>query len=204
MSHIITDGTGTKNKAEVDSTNKLQVRAVSEPSSIEALDDGNQYALHSAVMNITDTNNSYIAYLEYTGTKNLIITAIEYSFEKSNEDTGTNNQNQLAVVRIRRNPSGPSFSQGWFTNNVDFGSANELPATALTQGFGAGGGNGGTFTNNGDLILHDLVNCELGFKKILIDQIKLRPGNSIGFGWQAPPGNTDQDVHINLICYEKD
>lgn len=204
MSHIIQDGTGTKLKAQVDETNKIQVRAVSEPSSIEALENGDQYVLHSAVMNITNANNSYIAFIEYTGVRNLIITAIEYSFTISDATGPVTNPDQDAIIRIRKNPVGPSFSQTWFNNNVDFGSPNDLPATVLTQGFGAGGGNDGTFTDNGTLILHDLITCDKsGFKTILIDQIKLRPGNSIGFGWEPPANNVDQNVHINLICYEK-
>jgi hypothetical protein len=206
MSHIIQDGTGTKNKAAVDSTNRLQVRAVSEPSSIEALDNGDQYILHSAVMNITNDNNSYIGFIRNDyDTRNLIITAIEYSFTKSIATGPVTNTDQNAIIRIRKNPSGPSFSQTWFNNNADFGSANTLDATVVTQGFGTGGGNDGTFTDNGTLIMHDLVQSDQdGYKKVLLDQVELRPGNSIGFGWEPPAGNVDQTVHINLICYIKD
>jgi hypothetical protein len=206
VSHILQDGTGTKNKVAVDATNKLQVRAVSEPSSVEALDLGDQYFLHSAVMNITNDNNSYIGFLENAdSTRNIIITAVEYSFTESQSTGPVTNPDQNAVIRIRRNPVGPSFSQTWFTNNADFGSANTLSATAVTAGFGAGGGNDGTFTDNGSLMLHDLITCtEQGYKKLFFDQLKLRPGNSIGFGWEPPSSNISQNVHINMVCYLKD
>jgi hypothetical protein len=206
MSHIIQNGKGKKYFAEVDSTNKLMTRSISEPSSIEALDNGDQYFLHSAVMNITNDNNTYIAYLENTySARNIIITAVEYSFTDSKSTGPVTNPTQDCIVRIRRNPSGPSFSQGWFTNDADFGSANELQATALTAGFGTGGGNDGTFTDNGSLMLHDLINSgKIEHKKLLFDQLKLRPGNSIGFGWEPPTGNIDQTVHINMVLYIKD
>jgi hypothetical protein len=206
MSHIIQDGRGTKQKAEVDSTGKLQVRSVSEPSSIEALDKGDQYFLHSAVMNFSNANNSYIGFIKNDEpTLNLIITAIEYAFEPSLATGPVTNPDQNAVIRIRRNPVGPSIAQNWSTNNVDFGSANTLLRTAVTAGFGSGGANDQTFTDNGALILHDLIQCDqAGFKKLLVDQLKLRPGNSVGFGFQPPVNNIDMNIHINVVCYLKD
>jgi len=199
MSHVIIDGTGTKKRAQVDSTNKLQTRTVSEPSSIEALAQGNQYILHSAVMNLTSASNSYISYFQNNETNPFVVTLIEISSEKSNEQ-GTINTKQTAIIRVRRNPSGPSFSQDWFTNNADFSSPNTLSRTAVTGGFGAGGGEGGTFTDSGALVVHDLIQC--GTSQILpLEQLVIGTGNAIGIGFQPPTGNTDIDVHINLIGY---
>lgn len=206
MSHIIQDGTGTKNKVAVDSTNKLQTRSVSEPSSIEALDNGDQYFLHSAVISITNDNNTSIAFMQNDdSTRSIIVTAVEMSFTESQATGPVKNTDQNAIFRLRRNPTGPSFSQTWFTNNSDFGSANELMATSVTAGFGSGGGNDGTFTSNGSLMIHDLIQCDKsGFKTLILDQIKLRPGNTLGIQWEPPAGNIDQNVHVNLICYLKD
>lgn len=202
MSHILRDGTGTKLQAKVDDTNRLRTRTISEPRSVEALDNGEQFILHSAVMNITDASTTAIGYIENTGARDIIIKAIEVTTERSNEDTGTVNPNQAGVIMIYNGSSGPSFSQQWFTNNADFGSPVVLSVSALTAPFGSGGATGQTFTSNGTLVVHGIFQCGQPYLPPL-DEIKLRPGNRMGYRFSPPPNNTDMDIHLNVICYLK-
>lgn len=61
---IIKDGTGTRNTAKVDNTNRLNTRGVSDDSIVEAIKEGRAFLFSSTAVTLTSDCESYLMYLK--------------------------------------------------------------------------------------------------------------------------------------------
>ena len=70
---IIKDGTGTRNTAKVDNTNKLHTRAVSDNGAVESLKEGKAFILSTGVVNLTSDCLSFLIYLKNCDTRPIFV-----------------------------------------------------------------------------------------------------------------------------------
>ena len=187
----LTDGTGKGYNAKVNSDNRLETQSVSVTDQAHRSQEGAGYNLNTGVIALSSASASACAYLKYTGSKFLHISALA---------VGTGNwagtPTDPGLITMVRNPTAGTIvsnaTAGDMNQNRDFSSANTLSCDFYK------GAEGYTFTDGDDIaIFYQNDNGRL-FASI---DFKLGPSNSIGIKIQ-PNDATAGNVYVALVCYE--
>ena len=181
---IIRDGTGTKKAAKVDSSNKLDTRAVISCSIHEAAEDEEAVFVSSGLVTLTSTCQSAIMWYQNDEEKDLLITEVFFSVGSSTGGSGS------LSFAFRKNATGLSSCVGdaLFTN-PNFGSAKVFCATSERGEEGATV-TGGTATAAFFIALDGTTT--------LPATLVIPKGNSISVQVTPPAGNTNVVVAVAL------
>lgn len=192
MSEIkIKDGTGTGRTVAVNTSNRLLTSASSVSEAAKRTQDGYAYNLNTGIINLTSASASAVAYLKYTGSTKLEITALA---------VGTGNwagtPTDPGLITMVRNPTGGTIIDnavaGDMNQNRNFGSSNTL------SGAWYKGVEGDTLTGGNDIAI--FYQNDNGRLFAGIDFV-LETTNSIGIKIQ-PNDATAGNLYVALICYE--
>lgn len=186
---IIEDGSGKGYLAQVDTTNRIQSRAVSESEQNEQASLGLAYTIPSGFITLTNASESALFWIKNNEDKNLLITRFIASVRKSTGGT----DNHLRILSYY-NPTG--MTGGTTTSmtpvNLNFGSSNTLSNTSEL-------GQQGAALTGATLFGGFAVPVES-----FADQpasIVLPKGASIGITCIPPAGNTSIQVAVGLSAH---
>jgi hypothetical protein len=191
MAVEITDGTGTGNRAQVDSDKRLHVNSVSRTQLEQAVLLGEAYNVSTGSMTLTTDTESGVFYFKYDGVDPLVIK--EFLVILGDSD-GTGN----GLVKIQKNPTEGTLIDSALpvsaVINRDFASSNILDANVYK-------GDEGLTINSGQVFAitsRDVFNDPITFDAA---PIVLKKGNSISISYTPPSGNTSQSVVVAATLF---
>lgn len=186
MAIEIEDGTGSGNRAQVDSDKRLHVNSVSRTQLEQAVLLAEAYNVSTGSISLTTANESGLFYIKYTGSDPLVIKEILIILGDSD---GTGN----GLVKIQKNPSdGTIISNAVLPSaviNRDFSSSNELDATIYKGAEGDTINSGQVFAITSRDVFDDPITFDAA-------PIVLKKGNSLSVSYTPPTGNTSQTVVV--------
>ena len=188
---IIEDGTGTGNKAKVDSHGRVRALSVSEPLSVDAAVNGKNYNINSGMINLTSGSESAVAYFKNKETDSFVIEEILVIL-----GTSTGGSGDLEVKLIKNPSSGTIVSNAVAGDNVsnrNFGSTTELKADFYK------GVEGDTLTDG--TAFADTIRTQPSAISFDADVIILPESASIGVMVTPQSGNTSMDCTVAIIGY---
>lgn len=187
--HQIEDGTGTGNRAKVDSSARLWTRAVAETPDHEAVVNGDHYILTSTPITLTNANKSSLIYYSHNEIPDLFIDRLIITSTEATD--GTVNYFNFSGTR---NPTGMADGTGTEITQVNsnFGSVKTLNSTTEK-------GQTDASTAGGDPILSVTLD-EAKFYTINT-RLELTKGNAVAFEITPPAGNTSFQVTIAFNCH---
>lgn len=172
--------------AKVDIHKRLHVDAITFGRAEQEAEIGNGYNINTGVINLTSANKSGVLYFKNNEKDDIVISGIFLPF-------GNSNSSGDVLVSILRNPTtGTVVSDETAAEmaavNRNFGSNFTLTADIYK------GAEGKTFTN-GDKVIETIVQ-DGQRTALIIGDIILPKGSSIGFDITPPTSNTSMDVQI--------
>ena len=190
MAEEILDGSGTGARAKVDKHKRLHVDAITFGRSEQEVELGNAYSVNTGTINLTSANKSACLYIKNDEDDDLIITNMFYIF-------GASNANGDVVVDVLKNPTAGTIVSGAVVAemagvNRNFGSSLTLKDTTMIYK----GVEGSTFTD-GIKLISSIVQSQ-SRTPILVGDIVIPKGSSIGFDVTPPTGNTSMNVQIGV------
>lgn len=188
---VIQNGAGgPATKAQVDETNRLYVRSVSESEQNEQASLGLAYSIPSGFVTLTNSSESAIFFLKNNDDRNLLITRFLVSVRKS---TGGTENHARALIYI--NPTGMSGGTGvpLTPKNLNFGSSNVLSNISEV------GLQGATLTGSPALFGGFTLPVETLTSEA--SSIILPKGASIGVTCVPPANNTSLQVGVGISCH---
>jgi hypothetical protein len=190
MAEEIVDGTGSGNRAKVDTHKRLHVDAITFGRSEQEVELGNGYSVNTGTFSLTSANKSACLYLKNDENFDVVLTIMVYIF-------GNSNANGDCTIDVLKNPTTGTLIDGAVAAemagvNRNFGSSLSLKATTLVYK----GAEGNTFTN-GTKVISSIVQTP-SRTPIIIGDIVLPKGSSIGFDVTPPTGNTAMDIQLGL------
>jgi hypothetical protein len=190
MGQQIEDGSGAGYRAKVDSTNKLNTRAVIEDSSIEAAINGEQFFVTSGGINLTSASASAVLYYKNEESYPLLMDRIVFGAGVSTG--GTTNS---CTIAIKVNADGLSSSAGTLTAvNSNFGSAKTLTVTNSEKGAEAATVTNGT--TGPTFFFPDKLTS------VFESRVILEPGNSVAISVTPPASNTSLLVAATINVHK--
>jgi hypothetical protein len=194
MAQEIIDGSGSGNRAQVDSDHRLHVNSVTRTQDEQAALLGVAYNLSTGSVALTSANKSCIAYMKYNGTDPFVIKEVIIIPSASTSGTGN------ASIQILRNPTAGTIvtNEVPFTavNNRDFSSSNSIANDSdIFKGV-----EGDTLTDGSSFAFTTRDNFDI---PITFDaaNIVLRKGNSVGICITPPTGNTAQTWVVAIVGF---
>ena len=191
METKILDGTGTGNRAKVNSQGQINTFSVTRSELSSSLDKGKAWNLGTGYLTLTTANASDILYIKNTGTLALFIDLYVVLARASTGGTGD------LLIDILRNPTaGTVVSDATSANavNMNFGS-NEQPTGLFYKG-----GEGKTLTGN-DAVIRSKTTADNRWLAGILTEIP--KGSSLGFRVTPPTGNTSIDIEVIIEIYEE-
>jgi hypothetical protein len=190
MAEEIIDGTGTGNRAKIDKHKRLHVDAITFGRSEQEVELGNGYSVNTGTFSLTTANKSACLYLKNDEDFDLVLTIMVYIL-------GNSNANGDCTIDVLKNPTTGTLIDGAVAAemagvNRNFGSSLSLKDTTLVYK----GAEGNTFTN-GTKVISSIVQTP-SRTPIIIGDIVLPKGSSIGFDVTPPTGNTQMDIQLGL------
>jgi hypothetical protein len=190
----IEDGTGKGGYGvKVDSSSRLYTNSVNRPHNDDASLSGDSFNINTGIVSLTSANKSAVFYLENTGTKPIVLTALFYLIGNSTGGSG-----DMLITVIRNPTAGTIISNGVVAEmagvNRNFGSSKTLEATVYK------GVDGDTFTN-GDKLIESIFNQSPSRSVVGLGTIVLERGNSIGIEITPATGNTSLDVEFATSAF---
>ena len=190
MAEEIVDGTGNGNRAKVDIHKRLHVDAITFGRSEQEVELGNGYSVNTGTFSLTSANKSACLYLKNDEDFDLVLTIMVYIF-------GNSNANGDCTIDVLKNPTTGTLIDGAVAAemagvNRNFGSSLALKSTTLVYK----GAEGNTFTD-GIKVISSIVQTP-SRTPIIIGDIVLPKGSSIGFDVTPPTGNTAMDIQLGL------
>lgn len=189
---VITDGTGKKYQAKVDSHNRLQVKSISEGFNVDSAIQGDNYNINTGTINLTSASESAIAFIQNNEDNIFIIREILIIM-----GTSTGGSGDLEVEIIRNPSTGTIISNAVDMDTVknrNFGSSKGFVANTYK------GVEADTITN-GDVF----ANTSRASTSIPIsfdaDVIVLKKGNSLGINFTPQTGNTSMNVRVAIVGF---
>jgi len=189
---IIKDGTGSGSTAEVDSTNRLRTRAVSDTSTIEALQDGRSFFLGTGIVALTTDCASQLLHLQNCDCRDILLTQVIITFGESKncacviltgDYKSTLHVNATAGTLICCGACG-------FVINNNVGSG--LTACVIAKV----GSEGSTIVGIAATDLHPEA------KRIILTNLAIIPkGGSVSFGVIPPTGNASMDAQLGIAFH---
>lgn len=190
MAEQIIDGSGSGYRAKVDKHKRLHVDAITFGRSEQEVELGNGYSVNTGTFSLTSANKSACLYMKNDEDFDMVLTIMVYIF-------GNSNANGDCLVDVLKNPTTGTIISGAVDAemagvNRNFGSSFSLNATTLIYK----GAEGNTFTD-GTKVISSIVQTP-SRTPIIIGDIVLPKGSSIGFDVTPPTGNTAMDVQLGL------
>ena len=190
MAEEIIDGTGSGNRAKVDIHKRLHVDAITFGRSEQEVELGNGYSVNTGTFSLTSANKSACLYLKNEEDFDIVLTIMVYIL-------GNSNANGDCTIDVLKNPTTGTLIDGAVAAemagvNRNFGSSLSLKETTLVYK----GAEGNTFTN-GTKVISSIVQTP-SRTPIIIGDIVLPKGSSIGFDVTPPTGNTAMDIQLGL------
>lgn len=192
MATEIQDGSGSGNRAQVDSDHRLHVNSVGRTQLEQAVLLAESYNLSTGSVTLTSANESATFYLKYTGKDPLVIKEFLIILGASTGGSGN------GLVKIFKNPTAGTIVSGAVdvSSNInrDFSSSNLLDASIYK------GAEGNTLTD-GEVFA--ITSRDVFDEPIVFDAapIVLRKGNSFGIKYTPPTGNTSQSVVVAATVF---
>jgi hypothetical protein len=191
MSEQIKDGSGSGYLAEVDSSNKLMTRAVTEGAEVFANKKGNAYNLNTGIINLTDASRTSVIYLKNNEDKDLIISSVVIGVFNSANGDGLD-----MLATFVRNPTDgdiiTNMNNVSINSNRNYGSTNTLSADVYK------GATGETAVTGTDHILIRISEQSRNF--ITINEF-LPKGSTFAVDITPPTGNDGMNVYVAVISY---
>jgi len=195
MPDTIIDGTGKGNRAEVNSSNQLSVRAVQEGEAVFANKGGNAYNINTGVpfISLTDAVDTPILYIKNNEDEDLIIEAIALGIFDSTGGSSTAD----SYATFIRNPTAGTIITSTPTDvdvnsNRNYGSSNTLTVDAFK------GATGDTMTNGDN---HIIVLANPGGRVLVTINEVLPKGATFGLKFKPPTSNTAMSIYAAAIVY---
>ena len=192
MAEQIVDGTGSGNRAKVDSNKRLQTFSISEGLAIDAAKNGQNYNINTGSVTLTTANESAVLYLKNNEDKNFIIEEVIVILGASTGGTGD------LTISIVRNPTTGTIISGAtdaeIVGNRNFGSSRELTADIYK------GAEGNTLTN-GDLFSDTTRSAASAVVRFDADVIILPKGTTIGVNITPQSSNSSMSVKVAVVGY---
>jgi len=190
MAEEILDGSGNGYRAKVDEHKRLHVDAITFGRSEQEVELGNGYSVNTGTFSLTTANKSACFYMKNNEDFDIVITAMFYIF-------GSSNANGDITVDVLKNPTAGTIISGAVDAemagvNRNFGSSLTLKDNTLVYK----GAEGNTFTD-GTKLISSIVQSK-SRTPIIVGDIVLPKGSSIGFDVTPPTGNTAMNVQIGL------
>ena len=188
MSDFIKDGTGTGNRAKVDSKNRLSTLAVVESGSTTAALVGDLYKINTETISLTSANASSLLYIKNT---NLVPWVLDRVFYNAGTSTGGSGDFLAEVIA---NPTAGTLISGGTAitpHNLNFGSSKTLTATTLK------GAEGSTITD-GTVRVSTIIPTSGTRVLISFDAIILEAGSSLAIKITPQTGNTAMNIQVGL------
>lgn len=190
---VIEDGTGDAYLASVDSNHRLQTKAVSVTENKDISSLGNAFNINTGIITLTSANKSALLYYKNNSTTHdAVVSKIIYLF-----GTPTSGSGDSIMTGLRNPTAGTIVSNALLVEmdaNRNFGSTTTFGNNAYK------GAEGYTFTD-GDKFLETITGDSNSRSVILIDNIVLPQGKSMGFEYTPPAGTTSQQVAIAIEVY---
>lgn len=189
----IKDGTGKGFLAKVDSSNRLEVHAVQETETTEAVENGDAYNINSGTIGLTSSTVSGVLYVKNNEDRDLIIDAVAVGIGSA----GT--VSDVSTITVIRNPSTGTLIESSPTNvdinqNRNFGSSKTLTADAYK------GAEADTITNGDDIIQFFAAAGTRLFAPI---DLLLSKGDSIGITIDTNTSSGTTNVYAAIVCHLK-
>jgi hypothetical protein len=190
MADEIIDGTGSGNRAKVDEHKRLHVDAITFGRSEQEVELGNAYSVNTGSFSLTTANKSACLYMKNDEDFDLVLTIMVYIF-------GNSNANGDCTIDVLKNPTTGTLIDGAVAAemagvNRNFGSSLSLKTTTLVYK----GAEGNTFTD-GTKLISSIVQTP-SRTPIIVGDIVLPKGSSIGFDVTPPTSNTAMDIQLGL------
>ena len=190
MAEEIIDGTGSGNRAKVDVHKRMHVDAITFGRSEQEVELGNAYSVNTGTFSLTTANKSACLYLKNDEDDDVVLTLMVYIL-------GNSNSNGDCTIDVIKNPTTGTLIDGAVAAemagvNRNFGSSLALKSTTLIYK----GAEGNTFTN-GTKLISSIVQTP-SRTPIIVGDIVLPKGSSIGFDVTPPTINTAMDIQLGL------
>ena len=191
MTDFIQDGTGSGNRAKVDTKNRLHTLSTIETGGTEAALQGDLYNVNSGTINLTSDSASALYYIKNTDSVNWIVNRVFYNAGVSTGGSGD------FLAEVVANPTlGTLIDSGanLDIHNLNFGSSKQL--TALSKV----GVEGSTVTD-GVVRVGTIIPTSGTRVLIAFDSIVLEPGSSLAITITPQTGNTAMNIQVGLNLY---
>lgn len=182
MGFEITDGTGKGTSAGVDKNNRLLTQSITETIFQFTAEDGNAFFIGTPLINLTNSSESAIFYLENNEDEPLILGTFFLIAESTTG--GTPN---MFRVNWYKNPTSISSGTTTVSLNQNFGSSNELDATIQY-------GRQGSVVSGGGLAA--TLSFPIGQFNQLDANLVLEKGSSFVITVTPPTGNSSMNVQF--------
>jgi hypothetical protein len=184
---IITDGSGSGHKVEVDKNNRLHSQSVAASIQEQSATTGDTYNLNTKSVTLTSDSESALVYLKNNGENDLHVASVGFLVGNSTGGAGDMN------IKVLRNPTAGSV----VTNavpmpiliNKNFGSFNTLDSDAFL------GGEGETLTD-GEEAYNSLLAGSARTYVIATGTLAIPKGSSLGITVTPQVGNTNMDIQV--------
>ena len=188
MSDLIKDGTGTGNKAKVDSKNRLRTLAVIETGGTTAALIGDLYNVNTETISLTSANASSLLYIKNTDQIPWVVDRVFYNAGVSTGGSGD------FLAEVIANPTDGTLISGGTAitpHNLNFGSTKSLTATTLK------GVEGSTITD-GEVRVSTIIPTSGSRVLIAFDAIILPAGSSLAIKITPQTGNSAMNIQVGL------
>ena len=185
---IIKDGAGSGDVVEVDSTNRLRTRSVSDTGDVEALKDGRAFITATGVVNLTTDCVSFLIHLKNCDDRDIFVYEILSSTGTSTCGAGDR------IHRFAFCPTGGTLiccGASSVISNLNLGSG--LNASCVTATVGA---EGSTIVGFSTTSLFPEA-----ARQTLTDVAVVPKGASFAIGVTPPTGNTSMNAYFAIKFY---
>ena len=190
---ILNSGAGKNYSAEVDVTNKLAVRSITESESVESTDLGNAYNINTGTIGLTSSTESAILYYKHNEDQPIIIEALAVGIGSAGTVTDS------SVITLIKNPTAGTIISGAtavdMNQNRNFASSNTLLNSLAYKG-----AEGNTFTDGDDV---GIFYQSAGGRLFAAINFELRKGNSIGVKIDTNTSSGTTNVYAALVAFLK-
>ena len=195
MSEQIIDGTGSGNRAKVDSNKRLHTKSVAISQLANAVLESEAYNLSTGSITLTSGNESAVGHITYNGDDPLVIKEIILILNPSTGGSGA------GTIKIYKNPTGGTIVTNAVAlptaSNRDFSSSKILQADAYK------GVEGDTTTGFTETFAQTTRDASFsGVVSFDAAEIVLRKGNSLSITFEPATGNTSQTLVLAGTAYQ--
>jgi hypothetical protein len=187
---ILEDGTGSGNKAKVDSNKRVHTQSVTESEALHASEIGDAYNINTG--NISFTAAGTLIYIKNNEDQDLVVEAIAVG-------TGSGTTSDMGEIIVERNTTGGDLISDAtavdMNQNRNFGSNKVLVCDVFK------GKSGGTTTGGNDVILfyHGSNGRLFGSIDLIIPK-----GGTLAITYDPKLSSGSQKAYCAIICHLKD